>query len=108
MSQKASATLGVHDRLSPPVVRLQPVSDMGVHRGAGTGTLIIVAGRRSWVAQLDVRNEPVPVQQGDVVVVARRRMPAQEVVVVEATARPARRGGGYCDNRLAATVRGSR
>jgi len=46
--------------------------------------MLIVVGTSMWVAQFNERNEPVPVEQGDVVVVVGRGVPAQEVVMVGA------------------------
>src|SRR5262249_31523730 len=84
VGEETPASAGLHDRLIPPVGPLEPIADMGVHRGYGAGTVLVVAGWSLWVAQLNGRNEPVPVQHGDVVVVVGRGVPAQEVIVEDA------------------------
>jgi hypothetical protein len=44
---------------------------------------MIIARLRVGVSELDDRRKPVPVQQGDVAVRSGRRVPAQEMVVVQ-------------------------
>ena len=57
------------------------------------------------IAELDDRNEPVPMQHGHVIVEIRRGMPAQEDDRDSRRFRPARHGGGCCDSRPGAMAR---
>ena len=67
--------------------------------------MMLVVGALVMIAELHDRNEPVPVQHGHVVVEVGRRVPAQAGDRDRRRFRRARHGGGYCDNRLAATAR---
>ena len=62
MMKQASATIGMHHRLTPPVLALQAVTDVGMKRGAGAGTMVLTVGELVMMAGLDEWNEPVPMQ----------------------------------------------
>src|SRR5262249_51636135 len=81
MSEEAAAAILLHDRLRAPVARLQPIANMRVHRRARPGPVMIVARAQVVVAKLYDRDEPVPVEQSDIVVKVGGGVPAQKVVV---------------------------
>jgi hypothetical protein len=65
-------------------VRFGPIAEMGVQRGSGARGTVFVIGTGILSARGDEGEEPVPVQQRDVIVGTGLRMPAQEMIVVEA------------------------
>src|SRR5262249_23453662 len=75
------AAILLHDRLRAPIARLQPIANMRVHRRARPGPVMIVARAQVVVAKLNDRDEPVPVEQSDIVVKVGGGVPAQEGVV---------------------------
>ena len=83
MIEEPSASCRGGYRLTLPV-RCRPIPEVCVHARAGAGTMMLVVGALVMIAELHERNEPVPVQQGHVVVEIGRGVPAQEMIVIDA------------------------
>ncbi len=78
--ERSTLTIGADGRLGLPV-GCGPISQMRMERGARA--LMLFVGNLVMITELDNRNEPVPVQDGHVVVQIGRWVPAQEVIVVD-------------------------
>ena len=82
--EQPPVAIGTNDRFSLPVGG-RPVPQLCVHRRPLPGMVIpIIVRPLVRVAELDDRDEPVPVQHGDVSVVVRRGVPAEKVIVITA------------------------
>ena len=81
--EQTSANVRADYRVAAPV-EPRPVSKMCVQRRAGPRAVVLVVGGLVRVARLDKRNDPVPMQHGNVVVAIGRGVPAQKVIVVDA------------------------
>jgi hypothetical protein len=73
--EETSAHIGADHRVASPV-ESRPVSKMCVQRRAGPRAVVLVVGGLVRVPRLDERNDPVPMQHGNVVVVIGRGVPA--------------------------------
>jgi hypothetical protein len=79
--EESPAAVGPDHRVAMPV-GCRPVPDVCVQ--GGTGTLVLIAGALVMIAEFHNRHEPVPVQHGHVVVTVGPRVPAQQVIVIDA------------------------
>ncbi len=83
MIEKSPLAIWPNDRFAMPI-RCWPVAQLCVYGRTLVGTVMLVARALVVIAKLHDRHKPVPVQHGHVVVIVRRRVPAQEVVVITA------------------------
>jgi hypothetical protein len=81
MLEEPPASIGTNYGLAGPI-RLRPIAHVSVQ--CRPRDSMLATGIQRSRAGLDEGDEPVPVQQGHVVVKVGRGMPAQEVIVVEA------------------------
>ena len=79
--EQAAATIGMHHGLTPPVLALQALTDVGMKRGARALAIVLAIGELVMMAGLDERNEPVPVQKSYVVIEVGKGMPLEEMVM---------------------------
>jgi hypothetical protein len=79
--EESPAAVGADHRVTMPV-GCRPVANVRVQCRAGT--VMLVVGALMMIAEFHNRHEPVPVQHGHVVVKVGRRVPAQQVIVIDA------------------------
>jgi hypothetical protein len=78
--EESSATIGANHRLAPPIW-FRPIAELRVQPRLRPRVLGFISGT---LVTIDQREEPVPMEEGNVVVQVGRRVPAQEVIVIKA------------------------